>query len=228
VKHVHALARATINASGDLEFVGAVTDITVAKEAEQKLRRSEAYLAEAQRLSHTSSWAWDVRRRDFIYRSAEFFRLFGFDPDDTVSAEAIQARIPPEDLQLQTEVIRRAMKQKEGEIEFDFRVILPDGSVRRVHSLTHPVLDADGEVCELIGTHVDVTEQSVAREKLEQALVALRESEQRFRDYAETASDWLWETGPDHRVTELSEHTRTSGILASGVIGLQRWQIASR
>ncbi len=227
VKHVHALARATINASGDLEFVGAVTDITVAKEAEQKLRRSEAYLAEAQRLSHTSSWAWDVRRRDFIYRSAEFYRLFGFDPDDTVSAEAIQARIPPEDLRLQTEVIRRAMKQKEGEIEFDFRVILPDGSVRRVHSLTHPVLDADGEVCELIGTHMDVTEQSVAREKLEQALVALRESEQRFRDYAETASDWLWETGPDHRVTELSEHTRTSGILASGVIGLQRWQIAS-
>ena len=227
VKHVHALARATINGSGHLEFVGAVTDITVAKEAEQKLRRSEAYLAEAQRLSQTSSWAWDVRRRDFVYRSAEFFRLFGFDPDDNVSAQAIQARIPPDDLDLQTEVIRRAIKQKDGAIEFDFRIILPGGAVKRVHSVAHPVLDSDGEVCELIGTHMDVTEQSIAREKLEQALVALLESEQRFRDYAETASDWLWETGPDHRVTQFSGHTRASGILASDVIGRARWEIAS-
>ena len=351
VKHLHALARATINRAGNLEFVGAVTDITVAKQAEQRLRRSEAYLAEAQRLSHTSSWAWDLRRRDFIYRSAEFFRLFGFDPDQEVSAQAIQARIPPEDLQLQGDVIRRAAK--DGGIEFDFRIMLPDGSVKRVHSLAHPVLDCDGEVREFIGTHMDVTEQYVAREKLEQALdairksedrlrlvidtipalvwrtradgsaeffsqpcldytglsmaqslawgwtsavhpgdvdrllgtwystrlsgqpgeaearlrrfdgvyrwflfrmrplrdedgkirlwygsatdiedrkrteVALRESEQRFRDYAETASDWLWETGPDHRVTQLSEHTRNSGILVASVLGRRRWELAT-
>src|SRR6516225_9280399 len=165
LKHLHALARATINRAGNLEFVGAVTDITVAKQAEQRLRRSEAYLAEAQRLSHTSSWAWDLRRRDFIYRSAEFFRLFGFDPNQEVSAQAIQARIPPEDLQLQGDVIRRAAK--DGGIEFDFRIMLPDGSVKRVHSLAHPVLDCDGEVREFIGTHMDVTEQYVAREKLQ-------------------------------------------------------------
>ena len=351
LKHLHALARATINRAGNLEFVGAVTDITVAKQAEQRLRRSEAYLAEAQRLSHTSSWAWDLRRRDFIYRSAEFFRLFGFDPNQEVSAQAIQARIPPEDLRLQGDVIRRAAK--DGGIEFDFRIMLPDGSVKRVHSLAHPVLDCDGEVREFIGTHMDVTEQYVAREKLEQALdairksedrlrlvidtipalvwrtradgsaeffsqpcldytglsmaqslawgwtsavhpgdvdrllgtwystrlsgqpgeaearlrrfdgvyrwflfrmrplrdedgkirlwygsatdiedrkrteVALRESEQRFRDYAETASDWLWETGPDHRVTQLSEHTRNSGILVASVLGRRRWELAT-
>ena len=351
LKHLHALARATINRAGNLEFVGAVTDITVAKQAEQRLRRSEAYLAEAQRLSHTSSWAWDLRRRDFIYRSAEFFRLFGFDPNQEVSAQAIQARIPPEDLQLQGDVIRRAAK--DGGIEFDFRIMLPDGSVKRVHSLAHPVLDCDGEVREFIGTHMDVTEQYVAREKLEQALdairksedrlrlvidtipalvwrtradgsaeffsqpcldytglsmaqslawgwtsavhpgdvdrllgtwystrlsgqpgeaearlrrfdgvyrwflfrmrplrdedgkirlwygsatdiedrkrteVALRESEQRFRDYAETASDWLWETGPDHRVTQLSEHTRNFGILVASVLGRRRWELAT-
>jgi PAS domain S-box-containing protein len=227
VKHLHARARATINGAGDLEFCGAITDITDAKEAEHKLRRSEAYLAEAQRLSHTSSWAWDVRRRDFIYRSAEFFRLFGFDPDEDVPAKAIQDRIPSEDIELQTEVIRRAVKQKDGELEFDFRIILPEGPVKRVHSLAHPVLGANGEVRELIGTHMDVTEQYVAREKLEQALVALRESEQRFRDYAETASDWLWETGPDHRVTQLSEHTKSSGIEATSVIGLFRWELAA-
>jgi PAS domain S-box-containing protein len=74
---------------------------------------------------------------------------------------------------------------------------------------------------------MDVTEQHAAREKLEQAVDALRESEQRFRDYAETASDWLWETGPDHRVTHLSEHTAAAGIPASAVTGLLRWEIAS-
>jgi PAS domain S-box-containing protein len=227
VKHVHALARATIDASGGLEFVGAVTDVTVAKEAEQKLRRSESYLAEAQRLSHTSSWAWHVRRRDFVYRSAEVFRLFGFDPEEEVSAEAIQARIPAEDMLQLTEVVRQAVRQKSGELEFDFRIVLPDGSIKRVHSVAHPVLDRDGGVSEILGTHMDITAQYAAREQLESAVVALLESEQRFRDYAETASDWLWETGPDHRVTHLSEQTSAAGILASGMIGLYRWEIGS-
>src|SRR6266404_9478315 len=58
VKHVHVLARALEPSSGNLEYVGAVTDVTIAKQAEQTLRESEAYLAEAQRLSHTGSWAW--------------------------------------------------------------------------------------------------------------------------------------------------------------------------
>jgi PAS domain-containing protein len=77
VKYVHAVARAARDASGSIEFVGAVTDVTIVKEAERKLRRSEAYLAEAQHLSHTSSWAWDVRRREFVYRSAEVYHCLG-------------------------------------------------------------------------------------------------------------------------------------------------------
>jgi PAS domain S-box-containing protein len=74
---------------------------------------------------------------------------------------------------------------------------------------------------------MDVTEQFAAKESLEKAFLALRDSEQRFRDYAETASDWLWETGPDHRVTHLSEHTSTAGIPAAAVTGVLRWEIAS-
>jgi PAS domain S-box-containing protein len=74
---------------------------------------------------------------------------------------------------------------------------------------------------------MDVTEQRAAKESLEKAFLALRESEQRFRDYAETASDWLWETGPDHRVTHLSEHTSAAGISAAAVTGLLRWELAS-
>jgi PAS domain S-box-containing protein len=227
VKSVHALARATINASGNLEFVGAVTDVTAARQAEQRLRRSEAYLEEAQHLSHTGSWSWDVRRRDFVYRSAEVYRLFGFDPERGASTEEIQSRIPEEDLQVLREVVQQAVQARQGHFEFDFRIVLPGGAARRIHSVAHPVLDNDGEVSEIIGTHMDMTEQHTAKENLENAFLALRESEQRFRDYAETASDWLWETGPDHRVTHLSEHTSAAGIPAAAVTGLLRWEIAS-
>ncbi len=215
-KQVHVLARATINATGRLEFVGAVTDVTAARQAEQRLRRSEAYLEEAQHLSHTGSWSWDVRRNDFAYRSAEIYRLFGFHPEQGASAQEIQARIPAEDLQMLGDVVRRALQAKHGEFEFDFRIVLPGGATRRIHSVAHPVLDHDGEVTEILGTHMDVTEQYAARERLEAAFLALRESEQRFRDYAETASDWLWETGPDHRVTHLSEHTTAAAIPGDG------------
>uniref|UniRef100_UPI001CE25635 PAS domain S-box protein n=1 Tax=Bradyrhizobium cenepequi TaxID=2821403 RepID=UPI001CE25635 len=226
VKHLHALARATRTASGDIEFVGAVTDITAAKQAEQQLRRSEAYLAQAQRLSHTGSWSWDVRRGDFVYRSAEAYRLYGLDPEQSVSAQAIHSRIPADYWQRIGEVVREAIHDKRRHFEFDFRVLLPDGALRLIHSVAHAVVGSDGDVSEIIGTDMDVTEQHAARERLEKALAALRESEQRFRDYAETASDWLWETGPDHRVTRLSEHTSTAGILATGVVGLLRWEIA--
>ena len=224
VKQVHALARATINAAGRLEFVGAVTDVTARRQAEQQLRRSEAYLEEAQHLSHTGSWSWDVRRGKFAYRSAEVYRLFGFDPEQGASAEEIRSRILADDLQLLGEVVRKAAQARQGQFEFDFRIVLPGGATRRIHSVAHPVLDRDGEVSEILGTHMDMTEQYAARERLEKAFLALRESEQRFRDYAETASDWLWETGPDHRFTHLSEHTSTA---ASAATGMLRWEIAS-
>ena len=76
VKYAHAVAHAARDASGSIELVGAITDVTVTREVERKLRRSEAYLAETQHLSHTCSWAWDVRRREIVYRSAEIYYIF--------------------------------------------------------------------------------------------------------------------------------------------------------
>src|SRR6202166_3408270 len=352
VKYVHAVARAARDASGGIEFLGAVTDVTIAKEADRKLRRSEAYLAETQHLSHTSSWAWDVRRREWAYRSAEAYHLFGFDPSKgTVPLQAFRDRILPEDRLRNVEAASRAIRER-TDFEGDFRIALPDGSIRRIHSVGHPVVGGDGDVTELIGTHVDVTEQYAAKEALQKALdgikksedrlrlvidtiptlvwragpegipdflnqpaldytglssdqvetgwprafhpddkkgmlvkwsairesgvrgglearlrrfdgeyrwflfeaeplrdesgnivkwyesstdiedrkrteVALRKSEQRFRDYAETASDWLWETGPDHLVIRISEHLSAVGIVPSRVTGVARWDIAS-
>jgi len=225
VKYLHSVARAVRHPSGRIEFVGAVTDVTMAKEAEQRLRRSESYLTEAQRLSQTSSWAWDVHRQEFAYRSAELFRLFGFEPDQTdVPARAFQQRILPEDFRRIIEVEREAIRQKRP-FQVDFRIARPDGAVRRVHSEGHPVMGRDGEVVEIIGTHVDVTEQIAAKDALHKAFDELKASEQRFRDYAETASDWFWETGPDHRITRISEHADSSIAPPTGVIGLPRWDI---
>jgi PAS domain S-box-containing protein len=351
-KYVHAVARAARDGSGGIEFIGAITDVTAAREAERKLRRSEAYLAETQHLSHTSSWAWDVRRREWAYRSTETYRLFGFDPSKgPVPLRAFRDRILPEDRLRNVEAASRAVQERTG-FEVDFRIALPDGSIRRIHSVGHPVVGDDGEVIELIGTHVDVTDQYAAKEALQKAfdeikksedhlrlvidtiptLVwraapdgvpdflnqpaldytglsldqietgwprafhpgdkkgmlqkwsairqsgmrgglearlrrfdgeyrsflfeadplrdeagnivkwygsstdiedrkrtedALRDSEQRFRDYAETASDWFWETGPDHRVNRISEHVNAAGIAPSRLPGIGRWDIAT-
>ena len=140
VKYVHAVARAARDASGSIEFVGAVTDVTVARETERKLRRSEAYLAEAQRLSHTSSWAWDVRRREFVYRSPKCTTCLGFDPEkDAVPPQPFRDRIHPKTGTGLSKWCSR-LSERKRDFEVDFRIVLPDGSTRYVHSVGHPVV----------------------------------------------------------------------------------------
>jgi PAS domain S-box-containing protein len=83
-----------------------------------------------------------------------------------------------------------------------------------------PMRDEMGNIAKWYGSATDIED----RKRTE---VALRESEQRFRDYAETASDWLWETGPDHRVTRISENLNAAGIAPSRLPGVTRWDIAT-
>jgi PAS domain S-box-containing protein len=197
VKYVHAVAHAARDASGSIEFVGAITDVTVAREVERKLRRSEAYLAEAQRLSHTCSWAWDVRRREIVYRSAEVYHIFGFDPEEgAVSWQVFQDRIFPEDRLRNVEASSRAIREK-ADFEVDFRIAVPDGSIKRVHSVGHPVVNSEGDVIELIGTHVDVTEQYEAKEKLQKAFDEIKKSEDRLRLVIDTIPTLVWRAGPE-------------------------------
>src|SRR5467141_750530 len=98
VKHVHVVAHALSDESGSVEFVGAVMDVTVAKQAEEALRESEAYLAEAQRLSHTGSWAWTPATGEIRYWSEECYRVLGFDPHGgQPRVETLFQRIHPDD-----------------------------------------------------------------------------------------------------------------------------------
>jgi len=197
VKHVHAVAHATRDAFGSVEFLGGITDVTAARATEHKLRRSEAYLAEAQRLSNTSSWAWDVRLQEFVYRSPEVYHLFGFDPEgEPLSPQSWQDRIVPEDRDLIVEMARNAVREKR-DFEVEFRIDLPDGRTRYVHSVGHPLVGADGEVTELVGTHFDVTEQRLAREALQGAFDEIKKSEDRLRLVIDTIPTLVWRASPE-------------------------------
>jgi PAS domain S-box-containing protein len=197
VKYVRAMARVAQDRSGGVEFFGAVTDVTVAMEAERKLRRSEAYLAETQHLSHTSSWAWDVCHREFVYRSAEVYHLFGLDAEkDAGRQQSFRDRIVPEDRARIAKVAQQAVREK-ADFEVGYRIALPDGSIKRVHSVGHPVVNKAGDVIELVGTHVDVTEQYEAKEKLQRAFDDLKKSEDRLRLVIDTIPTLVWRAGPE-------------------------------
>jgi PAS domain S-box-containing protein len=137
--------------------------------AEEALRRSEAYLAEAQRLSHTGSWAF--KETEPVYWSEENFRIWGFDPQPTPPRrDTLLQRLHPEDRDRVLEHARKAVRERRDYV-VEFRIVLPDGTVRHVHGLGHPVFDANGELIEVVGTQVDVTERKRAeqeREKLHQ------------------------------------------------------------
>jgi PAS domain S-box-containing protein len=158
LKHVHAIAHGLRDASGSLEFVGAVTDVTGHMMAEAALRSSEADLLEAQRLSHTGSWRNDVLT-GIVRVSPEMHRIFDIRPgEDASTAEFFFGRIHPEDRPIEAQTYERASLAKTG-FESDYRIVLPDGSIKHIHNVGHPVLNESGELREFVGTAIDITDQ---------------------------------------------------------------------
>ncbi len=138
----------------------------------ETLRKSEANLAEAQRLSHSGSWALDVAAKRLFW-SAETFHIFGFDPKTTTpTTENFLQSVHPDD-RASIETVETEFYKGNG-AEYDYRIVLPDNSIKYVHSVARPVTNDSGQVIEFVGTVTDVTEQRNSRNALEKAFEEIK------------------------------------------------------
>src|SRR6266566_1638202 len=148
------------------------------KLAEVARRESEAYLAEAQRLSHTGSWAWAPATGEIRYWSEETYRVLGFDPEPGPPRfETFLERLCSEDQDRVRELFGNAVREK-ADFEMDYRIVHPSGAIKHIHGVGHPVCDEVGNLVEFVGTVIDITESKRAEE-------ALRASEQVARGQVE-------------------------------------------
>jgi PAS domain S-box-containing protein len=214
-------AKSVRRANGSVDYmVKLVQDITERKRAEEKLQRNEMYLAEGQRLSHTASWAWNVSTGE-VYWSPELFRIYGLDSDKVRPGypNALEY-IHPEDRARAQQTFENAMRE-EQEFELAYRVLLPNGTIKHVNNLAHPVFDVTGSVVEFVGTTIDTTERVQAEERVRQAY-------ERVDVLLDSISDNFFGLDKNGRFTYFNKHAakqiRILGRDPDALIGKVSWE----
>jgi PAS domain S-box-containing protein len=217
VKYVHVLGRALKASAENLEFVGAVTDVTAAKRAEAELRYREGDLLEAQQLSHTGSWKHYIASGK-VTVSPEVYRIFGVRPDEGKSnTDFWLNRNHPEDAKRVQELFEDSELHK-TEYAADYRIVLPDGAVKHLHAIGHPVVNEKGDLVKFIGTVMDVTAAKQAEEKI-------RQSESELRQILELVPQHVYVLGPDPDRTRL--YTNQSALDYLGLT-FEEWRTNGR
>ncbi len=156
------------SATGKLvEIIATAVDVTERKRAEDTLRRGEAWLAQAQRLSHSGTWVLDGTTRHFLYWSDESYRIWGFDPlQGLPSRDDMWERIHPDDRERLWGEVQEALREQRDFFE-EFRILLPDGTVKYLEANTHHEFSPLGVLLEVVCTNVDVTERKRAQDERE-------------------------------------------------------------
>src|SRR5229473_4305754 len=158
-----------------VQWYGLSVDIDERKKAEERLRRSESYLAEAQRLSHTGTWVLDARAMRYLHWSDEAYRIWGFDPlQGPPSRENMWQRIHPDDRDRVWEEVQEALRQKR-DFSSEFRILLPDGTIKYLEAATYHEFSSSGALAEAVSTQIDVTERKRAEAEV-------CDSERRYRE----------------------------------------------
>ena len=165
IKYLHAVARATRNDDGQLEYLAAVQDITRRKLREEEIRRSEAFLAEGQHLARMGNFWWQVMTDEIVW-SEPMYRIFEFEPGTTVTLERIAGRVHPDDRSMLQDMIERAHRGED--FEYEHRIIMPDASVKYLHLIAHPTR-GNQRGPEYIGAVQDVTQRRLSEEALSKA-----------------------------------------------------------
>jgi PAS domain S-box-containing protein len=194
VRDIHSIGHPVFSPCGDLiEYTGTVIDITERKRAEDELRQSEFYLAEAQRLTHTGSWVWQVAGRDALYLSDEWYRIYGFDPKQGMPKwEERLRRVHPEDRDRWQGTIERAIRERSN-YELEFRILLPCGTLKWIHTVAHRVLNASGDLDRFVGSSMDVTERKRAEEAMGRLSRDLQESKAKLEEAQRITHVGYWE-----------------------------------
>jgi PAS domain S-box-containing protein len=176
-------------------FVGTAMDVTEQEHLAQELRRREAYVAEAQRLSHIGSFGWKVSTGEILW-SEETFRIFQYDRSTKPTVDLALQRFHPQDAALVAQTIERA-SQDGKDFDFEHRLLMPDGSVKHVHVVAHALTDESGSI-EFAGAVMDVTAAKEAEERI-------RQNERELRTIIETIPAFVVSCLPDGSIDFVSQ-----------------------
>jgi PAS domain S-box-containing protein len=181
-----------------------LTDIDERKQAEEKLRRSEADLQEAQRLAQLGSWKLNVLSGK-VTVSPEVLRRYDVKPEEDISsAEFWFDRTHPEERTRVREHFEKCVFEK-TDYDDEYRIVLPDGTIKYQHSRGRPIVDKDGNLVEFSGTTIEVTQQVQSRAALQKAFDEIAKSEDQLRAIISTIPTLVWSTDPDGSADFLNE-----------------------
>ena len=202
IRYVHSIAHRVVNESGELvEFIGTTVDDTEnwlaqaeLERALKELRRSEEFLHEAQKMTHTGSWRLEVSSLA-VTATPEMGRIFGVNLDDAPdpqhptrsirleleSGGAFFSQVHPDDRQRFEKAFERGLTQA-TDVQTEYRIVLPDGTTRHHRTVGHPVLNESAKLVEFFGTTVDDTEYWLAQTELEKALEQIKRLKDQLQD----------------------------------------------